>query len=323
MTPLNISNNTPNNSTSKKSGKLPGQFQQTDIVIPLKPVTEDHPQIGTFKLVDKDKVKNHSEIGWVQCGFLDARVWIVYTGCTKIGKNLECEHCWAEDVAEMRKHNRRQPKYKEGFHKVVVHEFEFDQPLKWKHPSLVFVNSESDTFHEAVSDDVIIRLFQKMNSLPEHTFQVLTKRPNRLLKMLDKLILTDNIWIGVTCGHRSSLRRLDILRKIPAKVRWISVEPLLQDLADEMNLDGIDWVIIGGERTKKFDNARPMAIEWARKFQIKCESLEIPFFMKQWGTVGPDGVRRHTSANGNLIDGVKYEQFPRFLYEYYGVVNPN
>jgi protein gp37 len=179
-------------------------------------------------------------------------------------------------------------------------------PLRTKKPTTFFVNSMSDLFGEGVDDDMIKRVFATMNATM-HQYQVLTKRPNRALKMADKLDWTPNIWMGTSIEEDKFVGRADLLRKIPAAVRFLSAEPLLSALP-LLDLRGIDWVIVGGESGP---GSRPISADWARDLRDRCVELGVAFFFKQWGNFGPDGVRRRGKKGaGRELDGQMWEQMP-------------
>ena len=233
----------------------------------------------------------NSSIEWTEAS------WNPVTGCTKISAG--CQNCYAERLA-----NRLKiigiPRYRNGF-KVTVHEDVLDYPFKWKKPRMIFVNSMSDLFHEEVPEEFIIRVFNVMNLATHHTFQVLTKRPERALKIADKLKWTENIWFGVTVENFQAKDRIKILQEIPAKIRFLSCEPLLEPLY-ELNLSGINWVIVGGESGP---GARPIEANWVRDILKQCQKQNVPFFFKQWG-----GTRKR--KNGRLLDGKIWSQYPGF-----------
>lgn len=246
--------------------------------------------------------------------------WNPTTGCThysssKNGGN-ECLNCYAETLTKRLK-AMGQDRYKKGFDVVVEHEDVLKEPYLWKSPTTVFVNSMSDLFHRDISDDFLRKVFKVMNETPQHTYQILTKRHTRFEKLPDDLIWTENIWMGVSCGTQYSTRRIPALVKSKAKHKFLSIEPFIQEIS-EIDLTGIDWVIVGGEsgnnsylREKdekgedKFkvidgkvvytnvldDNGnkiiekviRPMKEEWVRIIKDKCKNQNVPFFFKQWG----------------------------------------
>ncbi len=221
--------------------------------------------------------------------------WNPVTGCTKISHG--CKYCYAERMAK-RLQLAGVKKYKDGF-QVAVHTSALEEPTRWKKPRMVFVNSMSDLFHKDVTTDFILSVFHTMNQSPQHIFQVLTKRPGRVLKINRKLPWTQNIWMGTSIESERWQSRLDDLKSTDAHVKFLSLEPLLGPLPN-LDLDGIDWVIVGGESGPK---ARPMCIEWVREIRDMCIEKKTPFFFKQWGGV----FKKRT---GRTLDGRVWNQFP-------------
>jgi len=201
--------------------------------------------------------------------------WNPVTGCDKISPG--CANCYAERMA-MRLQAMGQPNYANGF-AVTLHEHVLNTPLTWKQPQMVFVNSMSDLFHRDVPLEFIRRVFDVMRRASRHTFQVLTKRSERLFELSSYLEWPANVWMGVSVETAAYLHRLDHLRCIPSKVRFISFEPLLGPIG-QFDLSGIDWCIVGGESGP---GARPMKTEWVTKIRDQCNSAGVPFFFKQWG----------------------------------------
>jgi protein gp37 len=229
-----------------------------------------------------------SKIEWTD------ETWNPVTGCTKISKG--CEHCYAAAYA-VRLQKMRNPRYVNGF-KVTMHPDLLLRPGTWQEPRMVFVCSMADLFHEDVPDEFIKQVFETMNAAPDHTFQVLTKRADRLAKLAPELNFSDNIWVGVTLEAMDYVDRVDLLRQIPAKVRFLSCEPLLESLA-EVDLIGIGWVIVGGESGP---GARPMDLQWARELRDLCVASNVPFFYKQRGA---------KSGHGDcLLDDRQWKQIP-------------
>lgn len=190
-------------------------------------------------------------------------------------------------------------RYVNGF-KVTVHRNLFQKPLKWVKPRRIFVDSMSDLFHDDISDEDILAIFKTMNEASWHTFQVLTKRSKRLLELSSQINWTDNIWMGVSVENKKALDRCDDLRQTGAKVKFISAEPLLESIAN-INLSGIDWLIVGGESGAK---SRPMDEKWVVELRDLAEKNNVPFFFKQWG-----GFNK--KANGSELEGKYYKQYPR------------
>ena len=204
--------------------------------------------------------------------------WNPTTGCTKISK--ECDNCYAEVMTKRMMHMPNQPRYKNGFDVFVEHDDALNEPFNWKKPKTVFVNSMSDLFHKDVTIEFLQKIFTVMNNTPQHTYQVLTKRHHELEKYSSQLNWTDNIWMGVSVGHVAGERRIESLVKCGAKHKFLSVEPLIEELSD-LNLKGIDWVICGGESGD--NKARPIEKDWILKIKRNCEQYNVPFFFKQWG----------------------------------------
>jgi protein gp37 len=225
--------------------------------------------------------------------------WNPTTGCDKISAG--CKNCYAATMSK-RLMAMGQHKYRNNF-ELTVHEEELQRPYKWKKPRKVFVNSMSDLFHESVPVEFIKKVFKVMNETPMHTYQVLTKRAERLEELSGELNWTPNIWMGVSIENEQVLHRLESLRNSDALTKFISAEPLIGALP-EMNLNGIDWVIVGGESGPK---SRPMEKEWVIDIKSQCEKFNSKFFFKQWG-----GVRKKEA--GRLLDGVEYNEYPDPTY---------
>jgi len=230
-----------------------------------------------------------SSIEWTES------TWNPVTGCTKISTG--CTHCYAERMAK-RLQAMGVPNYTKGF-SVAVHEESLGIPLKWSKPRVIFVNSMSDLFHEHIPDDFILRVFRAMNEVPRHRFQVLTKRSERLLRMSPALPWTENIWMGVTVEEDRYLYRAEHLKRVRAAVKFLSLEPLLGPLPG-LDLDGLDWVIVGGESGP---GARPLNADWVIDIKEKCQRTGIPFFFKQWG-----GARKKKA--GRLLEGKTWSEVP-------------
>jgi protein gp37 len=179
-------------------------------------------------------------------------------------------------------------------------------PLSWKKPRLIFVNSMSDLFHAKVPDDFIERCFHVMQEATQHMFQVLTKRPERVAAMSEQLPWRPNIWMGTSVENQTYTNRIEVLRRIPSVVRFLSVEPLLGPI-QKLDLNGVHWVIVGGESGP---GARPMRPEWVREVRDCCINAKVPFFFKQWGAYGHDGVRRSKKSNGRELDGEVWSEMP-------------
>lgn len=232
--------------------------------------------------------------------------WNPTVGCTKISPG--CKNCYAEKMAE-RLQAMRTPGYENGF-KLTLLPSRINDPLVRKKPTVYFVNSMSDLFHEDVSFEYIDRVFEVITQAHWHTFQILTKRADRLATYFRARTPPKNAWLGVSVEDKQyGLPRIDFLRTVPATVRFLSVEPLLEDLG-EIDLTGIHWVIVGGESGPR---ARPMRPEWVKAIQIQCEEQSAAFFFKQWGGWGADGKRRAKKSNGRLIDGRTYDEMPAYV----------
>ena len=223
-------------------------------------------------------------------------MWNPITGCTKISDG--CKNCCAESMAKRLK-GMAQTKYNNVF-EPTFHRDALCEPFNIGDSSFIFVCSMGDIFHEQIRDKEILKIFKVMNDAGWHTFQVLTKRPKRLLKLADKINWTSNIWVGITVEDDKYKFRIDDLRKIEPCVRFISFEPLLGEIKD-LNLNGIDWVIVGGENG---NGAREMKKEWVLPIQKQCEKKMIPFFFKGWG--GYKCKKKH----GTYLNGRQYHQIP-------------
>lgn len=221
--------------------------------------------------------------------------WNPVTGCTKISAG--CKNCYALRMAK-RLHAMGQARYRNKF-QVTLHSDLLDAPLHWHAPRQVFVNSMSDLFHDRVPDDFIRSVFETMASASWHTFQVLTKRPERLLAMARELPWPENVWMGVSVENQRYVPRIHYLRRVPAAVRFLSVEPLIGPIA-QLPLSGIDWVIVGGESGPR---CRPMDPNWVRRIRDRCITYGVPFFFKQWG-----GTRKKNT--GRHLDGRTWDEMP-------------
>lgn len=248
-----------------------------------------HPGTQPGRPPEKKSMANHSSIRWTYA------TWNPLTGCTKVSAG--CKNCYAERMAR-RLQAIGAPRYANGF-ALTLHPESLDLPRRWRKPRTIFVNSMSDVFHEAVPEEFIARIFEVMASCPQHTFQMLTKRSGRLRELAKRLPWPDNIWMGVTVENVQAIPRVEDLRRVPAAIRFLSCEPLLGPL-EKLPLDGIGWVIVGGE-SGPF--ARPMREEWVLSILQQCRTAGVPFFFKQWG-----GVNR--KKNGRLLQGRLYEERP-------------
>ncbi len=223
--------------------------------------------------------------------------WNPITGCVKISPG--CTHCYAERMAK-RLQAMGQPNYANGF-KLAMHEHALELPLQWKKPQTIFVNSMSDLFLKDVPVEFIKRVFHVMGQARQHTFQVLTKRADRLYVLSGELPWTPNIWMGVTVENSDYSHRIDHLRQTGAYLKFLSIEPLLGRIPN-LNLDGIDWVIVGGESGP---GARPMKPEWVMDIRNQCKRAGVPFFFKQWG-----GVRKKKA--GRELEGRTWDEMPSY-----------
>jgi protein gp37 len=236
-----------------------------------------------------------SHIEWTEA------TWNPVTGCTQISPG--CANCYAKIFAERFRGVPGHP-YEHGFDLELRPE-RLDQPLTWKKPKLVFVNSMSDLFHKAIPDTFIREVFETMQIASLHTFQLLTKRPERLVELAPSLPFPDNLWVGVSIENQHWTSRIDDLRKVPASVRFLSCEPLLGPL--RLDLSGIHWVIVGGESGH---GARRMKPEWARSIRDQCSLAGVAFFFKQWGAFDEAGIRRGKAAAGRLLDARTWDEMP-------------
>jgi len=229
--------------------------------------------------------------------------WNPITGCTKISAG--CQHCYAEVMAR-RLCAMRVDKYKNGF-KVTLHEDCLEEPVLWKKPRTIFVCSMSDLFHKDVPFEYIDKVFSVIEQTPQHRYQILTKRADRMAEYFGTRTVPTNAWLGVTVDVQSSKSRIDALRGIKdAPIRFLSCEPLLEDLG-QLDLEGIDWIIVGGESGVM---ARPMKEEWVLNIKTQVEAAGKAFFFKQWGTWGSDGIKRNKKKNGKNLQGKICQAMP-------------
>lgn len=232
----------------------------------------------------------NSSIEWTES------TWNPVTGCTKISSG--CKHCYAERMA-LRLQAMKQPNYSEGF-KLTIHRQALELPLKWKKPQTIFVNSMSDLFHDDVPLPFIREAFDVMRQASWHRFQILTKRSERLATLSVELQWPENVWMGVSVENAHYAFRIQHLRSTAASLKFLSLEPLLGPLTD-LDLSGIDWVIVGGESGPM---ARPMDRRWVTDIRDQCQQAAVPFFFKQWG-----GGRKKKA--GRLLDGRTWDEVPR------------
>ena len=231
-----------------------------------------------------------SAIEWTEA------TWNPVTGCTKVSPG--CKNCYAERLA-LRLRAMGNPRYTKGFD-LTLHPDQVDLPLRWRQPRKIFVNSMSDLFHEDVPLEFIQRVFEAMNTAGRHQFQVLTKRAQRLAEVAPDLEWGPNIWQGVSIESADYCDRARFLMDVPASVRFLSVEPLLGPIPD-LPVQGIDWVIVGGESGPKH---RPVHEDWVREIRNRCAEQGVPFFFKQWGG-------RTSKSGGNTLDGRQWMEYPR------------
>ncbi len=233
---------------------------------------------------------NDTRIEWTNS------TWNPVTGCTKVSEG--CRNCYAERLA-FRLREMGVKNYQNGF-KVTLHPDALEKPLHWKKSQMVFVNSMSDLFHEQVPSDYIQKVFDIMRRAPQHIFQILTKRSERLLRMDSEIDWPENVWMGVTVENEKVLSRIDDLRKIHSSVRFLSMEPLIGPV-HEPDLTNIDWIIVGGESGP---HARVMRREWVIDIRDHCLENNVPFFFKQWG-----GTNK--KKTGRLLEEKTWDQMPR------------
>jgi protein gp37 len=226
--------------------------------------------------------------------------WNPITGCTKYSDG--CTNCYAEKTANRLK-NMGLKKYENSFN-LTLHYENIEDPLFMKKPQTIFVCSMSDIFHKDVPDEFILKLFEVMNKAHWHTFQVLTKRAERIKELNDSITWTKNIWLGTTVESQKVIHRIDYLRESGAYIKFLSIEPLLTPIND-LKLKNIDWVIVGGESGAK---ARPMLKEWVIDIKNQCNTQDVPFFFKQWGG-------KNKKKAGRLLDNNTYDEMPKKIIE--------
>ena len=242
----------------------------------------------------------YSKIEWTEA------TWNPSTGCNKV--TAGCKFCYAETMAK-RLQAMGTAGYDNGFEFTLMPD-RLEMPKKIKKPTKFFVNSMSDLFHENMPFDFLDNVFKVINETPQHQYQILTKREDILQKYFETHTVPDNVWLGVTVEFAQTKNRIDILRNIDARIRFLSIEPLI-DSVGELNLEGIHWVIVGGESGHK---ARPMDPKWAIDIQRQCDEQGVSFFFKQWGTWGEDGVKRSKKANGRILLGQEWNQEPELAF---------
>ena len=241
-----------------------------------------------------------SSIEWTEL------TWNPTVGCTKISAG--CKNCYAEVMAR-RLHAMGMRGYENGF-KLTLMPNRLREPLERTKPTVYFVNSMSDLFHEKVPFEYVRRVFDVMQRARQHTFQVLTKRADRLAEFCRGANVPDNVWLGVSVENRKhGLPRIPLLRTVDARVRFLSIEPLLEDLGT-FDLTDIRWVIVGGESGHR---ARPMNPAWVDGIKRQCDAAGVAFFFKQWGTWGADGEKRSKAANGRRFQGRIWDAMPQLV----------
>lgn len=242
-------------------------------------------------------MSTYSRIEWTE------QTWNPTIGCTKVSPG--CKHCYAEGMAR-RLRAMGLKGYEHGFELALMPE-RLAEPLERRKPTIYFVNSMSDLFHEKVPFEYVESIFQVMEQAHWHTFQVLTKRPERMRAFCRARRVPPNAWLGVSVENRKhGVPRIDVLREVDATIRFLSVEPLLEDVG-RMDLSDIHWVIVGGESGPR---ARPMRAEWAENVRRQCAEAGVAFFFKQWGAWGADGQRRSKKANGRELHGQSWDGMP-------------
>jgi protein gp37 len=241
------------------------------------------------------------------------QTWNPSAGCTKISSG--CQNCYAETMA-IRLQAMGVEGYDNGF-KFNIVPSRLNDPFKKKKPTVFFVNSMSDIFHKDMPEEYLDSIFDVIKETPQHTYQILTKRADRMYQYLSEREIPNNIWLGVTVENRKEgLPRIDKLRTLQASVLFLSVEPLLEDLGI-INLANIDWVIVGGESGNR---ARPMEKSWVLNIKQQCEAKNVAFFFKQWGTWGADKIKRNKKLNGKDIDGKVWQQYPEVIEQQFAEV---
>lgn len=231
------------------------------------------------------------------------QTWNPVTGCSKQSEG--CRHCYAEAMA-LRLKSMGIEKYANGF-KVTLHPEVLNEPLKWIKPRNIFVCSMSDLFHPYVPYEFIDKVLEVIIKVPQHRFQLLTKRPERMKEYFSTRAVPDNVWVGTTVEEEQYKHRIDILKSINAKIHFLSCEPLLGSLGI-LDLGNIEWIIVGGESGVY---GRMMKPEWVEEIHIQAKAQNVPFFFKQWGTWSSDGVKKNKHANGKLLNGQIVQEMPK------------
>lgn len=237
-----------------------------------------------------------SKIEWT------GETWNPVTGCTQLSAG--CKNCYAKKIAlQMQKDGVK--RYENGFN-VTLHEDMLCKPRQWAEPTIIFVCSMADLFHKDVPFEFIDKVMDVIRSTPWHTYQILTKRAERMAEYFATRTIPANTWLGVSVEASNVKYRIEYLRNLPASIRFLSCEPLVGDLG-ELDLTNIDWIIVGGEHAV---NARPMSEEWVLSIKTQAEKQGALFFFKQWGSIGRDGVYRSVECNGSELQGKTYKAMP-------------
>jgi protein gp37 len=244
-----------------------------------------------------------SKIEWTE------QTWNPSVGCNKVSSG--CQNCYAETMAKRLKAMGTKG-YENGFEFNIMPE-RLEQPLNIKKPTKFFVNSMSDLFHEKMPFAHLDSIFEIIEKTPWHTYQILTKREKLMSEYLMEKNLPKNVWLGVSVENSKTKHRINYLRNINATIRFISMEPLLEDVGN-LNLENIHWVIVGGESGIR---ARPMKSDWALNIKKQCEQQNAVFFFKQWGAWGSDGIKRNKKLNGRELNGKIYNEYPELIEEFY------
>jgi protein gp37 len=240
-----------------------------------------------------------SKIEWTES------TWNPSVGCNKISSG--CKFCYAEVMANRLK-SMGAVGYEDGFDFKMLPE-RILMPYRIKKPTKFFVNSMSDLFHEKATSSFLDKVFETISNTPHHTYQILTKREKKLNEYFETRNVPHNVWLGVTVENKLNKKRVDVLRNIDAQIRFLSIEPLLEDIGT-IDLTNIHWVIVGGESGHK---ARPMKTQWVLNIKEQCEAQGVSFFFKQWGTWGADGVKRSKKANGRELLGQEWNDEPHYI----------
>lgn len=239
---------------------------------------------------------NTTKIEWTE------KTWNPSVGCSKVSAG--CKNCYAESFAK-RLHAIGIEAYSNGFQfKILPERLNF--PLSIKKPTKFFVNSMSDLFHENMPYEYLDSVFEVIQKTPQHIYQILTKREQNMYSYFQTRKVPENVWLGVSVENSQNKHRIDVLRKVKAKVRFISFEPLLGNIG-KLNLKGIHWVIVGGESGRR---ARPMKVEWVMEIFEQCKAHNVAFFFKQWGAYGEDEIKRSKYKNGRIFLGQEWNEYP-------------